>query len=45
MKEKVEEFIGKKIDKEIYPGCQVLIGHQGDVGFALYSRISLSTGD
>ena len=31
MKEKVEEFIGKKIDKEIYPGCQVLIGHQGDV--------------
>ena len=30
MKEKVEEFIGKKIDKEIYPGCQVLIGHQGD---------------
>ena len=31
MKEKVEEFIGKKIDKEIYPGCQVLIGRQGDV--------------
>ena len=31
MKEKVEEFIGKKIDKGIYPGCQVLIGCQGDV--------------
>jgi len=31
MKEKVEEFISKKIDKEIYPGCQVLIGCQGDV--------------
>jgi len=31
MKEKVEEFINKKIDKEIYPGCQVLIGRQGDV--------------
>ena len=31
MKEKVEEFIGKKIDKGIYPGCQVLIGRQGDV--------------
>jgi len=31
MKEKVEEFIGKRIDKEIYPGCQVLIGRQGDV--------------
>jgi len=31
MKKKVEEFIGKKIDKEIYPGCQVLIGRQGDV--------------
>ncbi len=31
MKKKVEEFIGKKIDKGIYPGCQVLIGRQGDV--------------
>ena len=31
MKKKLEEFIGKKIDKEIYPGCQVLIGRQGDV--------------
>ncbi|MBU4350170.1 beta-lactamase family protein [bacterium] len=31
MKKKVEEFIGKKIDKGLYPGCQVLIGHQGDV--------------
>ena len=31
MKEKVEEFIGKKIDKKICPGCQVLIGRQGDV--------------
>ena len=31
MKEKLEEFIGNKIDKGIYPGCQVLIGRQGDV--------------
>lgn len=31
MKKKVEEFIGKKIDKGLYPGCQVLIGRQGDV--------------
>ena len=31
MKKKIEEFIGKKIDKGLYPGCQVLIGHQGDV--------------
>ena len=31
MKKKVEEFIGKKIDKGLYPGCQVLIGHQEDV--------------
>ena len=31
MKKKVEEFIGKKIDKGLYPGCQVLIGHQGEV--------------
>ena len=31
MIKKVEEFIGKKIDKGLYPGCQVLIGHQGDV--------------
>ena len=31
MKKKVEEFVGKKIDKGIYPGCQVLIGRQGDV--------------
>ncbi len=31
MKKRVEEFIGKKIDKGLYPGCQVLIGHQGDV--------------
>jgi len=28
MKKKVEEFIRKKIDKGLYPGCQVLIGHQ-----------------
>ena len=31
MKKKVEEFVAKKIDKGIYPGCQVLIGRQGDV--------------
>ncbi len=31
MKKKVEEFVGEKIDKGIYPGCQVLIGRQGDV--------------
>lgn len=31
MKKKVEEFIGKKIDKGLYPGCQVLISHQEDV--------------
>jgi len=31
MKKKVEEFVGKKIDKGIYPGCQVLMGCQGDV--------------
>jgi len=31
MKKKIEEFIGKKIDKGLYPGCQVVIGHQGDV--------------
>jgi len=31
MKKRVEEFVGKKIDKGIYPGCQVLIGRQGDV--------------
>jgi len=31
MKKKVEKFVGKKIDKGIYPGCQVLIGRQGDV--------------
>ena len=31
MIKKVEEFIGKKIDKGLHPGCQVLIGHQGDV--------------
>ncbi len=31
MKKRVEGFVGKKIDKGIYPGCQVLIGHQGYV--------------
>lgn len=31
MKKKVEEFIGKKIDKGLYPGCQVLIGRRGDI--------------
>lgn len=31
MKKKVEEFVGKRIDKGIYPGCQVLIGRQGDI--------------
>jgi len=35
MKKKVEEFVGKKIDKGIYPGCQVLIGRQGDVALNL----------
>ncbi len=36
MIKKVEEFIGKKIDKGLYPGCQVLIGHQGDVVLNLF---------
>jgi CubicO group peptidase (beta-lactamase class C family) len=31
MKEKIREFVGKKIDKGLYPGCQVLISYQGDV--------------
>ncbi|MEA1940183.1 MAG: serine hydrolase domain-containing protein, partial [Candidatus Caldatribacteriota bacterium] len=31
MKKKVEEFVHKKIDKGLYPGCQVLIGHKEDV--------------
>ena len=31
MKKKIEKFIGENIDNELYPGCQVLIGRQGDV--------------
>ena len=31
MKKSIEEFVSKKIDKELYPGCQVLIGHHGDI--------------
>ncbi|MGB6606392.1 MAG: serine hydrolase domain-containing protein [Atribacterota bacterium] len=31
MKKKIEEFIQKKIDNGSYPGCQVLIGRQGNV--------------
>jgi serine-type D-Ala-D-Ala carboxypeptidase len=31
MEKKIKEFINKKIDKGLYPGCQVLIGCQGDI--------------
>ncbi len=44
MKKKIEEFIGKKINKGIYPGCQVLIGHQGDtiLNLSLGSKVKNS---
>ena len=38
MKKKIEEFVSSKIDKGFYPGCQVLIGHRGDV------KVNLSLG-
>ncbi len=31
MKKNIEEFVSKKIDKGLYPGCQVLIGQHGDI--------------
>jgi len=45
MKKKIEEFIGKKIDKGLYPGCQVLIGRQRDVvlNLSLGSMVKGST--
>ena len=45
MKKKIEEFIRKKIDKGLYPGCQVLIGRQGDVvlNLSLGSMVKGST--
>jgi len=45
MKKKIEEFIGKKIDNGSYPGCQVLIGRQGDVvlNLSLGSMVKGST--
>jgi len=45
MKKKIEEFIRQKIDKGLYPGCQVLIGHQRDVvvNLSLGSMVKGST--
>jgi len=45
MKKKIEEFIGKKIDKGLYPGCQILIGHQKGItlNLALGSMVKDST--
>ena len=45
MKKKIEEFIRKKINKGLYPGCQVLIGRQGDVvlNLSLGSMVKGST--
>jgi len=45
MKKKVEEFIRKKIDKGLYPGCQVLIGHQRGIvlNLSLGSMVKGST--
>ena len=45
MKKKIEEFIRKKIDKGLYPGCQALIGRQGDVvlNLSLGSMVKGST--
>jgi len=45
MKKKIEEFIRKKIDKGLYPGCQVLIGRQKDIvlNLSLGSMVKGST--
>lgn len=45
MKKKIEEFIRQKIDKELYPGCQLIIGHQRDVvlNLSLGSMVKGST--
>jgi len=31
MKKNIEEFVNRKIDEGLYPGCQVLIGQHGDI--------------
>ncbi len=31
MKKKIKEFIGKKIDQKLYPGCQVLVSQQENI--------------
>ena len=45
MKKKIEEFIRQKIDKGLYPGCQLIIGHQRDVvlNLSLGSMVKGST--
>jgi CubicO group peptidase (beta-lactamase class C family) len=45
MEKKIEKFIRQNIDKGLYPGCQVLIGHQKDVvlNLSLGSMVKGST--